>query len=90
MNLQVSDEKKSLLWEMEERSVKNLCESEREKLFTVLHSYADVFSIDSLDFGHTTITQHRIGTGHSPPFDSICSGPQLCRRKLLVNWYRTC
>ena len=67
MDLHVSDEKKSLLWKMVEHSEKNLCESEREKLFTVLHLYADIFSSDKLDFGHTTITQHRIDTGHSPP-----------------------
>ena len=72
MDLKVSDKKKSLLWETVERSEKNLCESERE---TVLHSYADVFSSDRLDFGHTTITQHRIDTVTLPPFKSICGGP---------------
>ena len=42
-------------------------ENEKEILSKLLNEYADVFSKGEFDLGNTSITQHRINTGDSPP-----------------------
>ena len=57
----------SLLWDMVMKVGKNISMAEKEQLYLVLLEFVDVFSPQPGEHGHTTVLQHRIDTGISPP-----------------------
>ena len=65
--LKISQEDKSILWEMVSRVGDQVYMSDKEKLYSLLLEFADVFSLSSKNLGHTKVLQHRIDTGSSQP-----------------------
>lgn len=53
--------------ELFDRSTCNLSDIDAQKLAELLVTFQDAFATSSSDLGRTTITEHRIDTGHSHP-----------------------
>ena len=62
----VSDYKKQRLHELA-YSLPQLSNIEKEKFYTLLISFSDVFPENDDDIGHTDVVQHHIDTGSSSP-----------------------
>ncbi|XP_064631689.1 uncharacterized protein LOC135489979 [Lineus longissimus] len=45
----------------------NLTGTQRATLISLIEEYQDIFSMDDLDIGHTTVVEHRIDTGDAIP-----------------------
>lgn len=57
----------SHLEDLYQRSVRQLSQDEAQKLSQLLVTFQNAFAKDDNDLGKTTVTQHRIDTGTSPP-----------------------
>ena len=60
----VSQEKQGVLWRVAEESRKKLDEAERNQLYFLLTTYADVFSCSDDELGHTGKLKHSTDTGN--------------------------
>ncbi|GFT36248.1 hypothetical protein TNCV_4277211 [Trichonephila clavipes] len=61
--------------------------SSAERLF---QEFEDVFSRNSSDIGHTTVTQHRIDTADHPPIKQHQDACRLLNRKRSEHYYERC
>ena len=55
------------LWTTVSRSDTVLDPNQQQQLYKLLLQFHDVFATDQHDLGHTTVIQHQIDTGNSPP-----------------------
>ena len=55
------------LWTTVSRSDTDLDPNQQQQLYKLLLQFHDVFATDQHDLGHTTVIQHQIDTGNSPP-----------------------
>ena len=83
-----SDEHRHKLWEMV--GEQSLSEGEKAQLFELLLEYHTLFAIRDGDLRHTSRVQHRIDTGETPQFTSLCGACHSYGAKKLRICLMTC
>ena len=64
---EITEEKRTMLWEMANGTNVDLSEEEKECFYSLLLEYADIFAENRNDYGRTDIVQHGIFTGDHAP-----------------------
>jgi len=79
--LEVTSKQQDLLWGLVENSGNTLDQQQKQYLFNLLLSYADVFALNDDQMGRTKQLKHTINTGDHPPIRQPARRIPPCKRE---------